>query len=263
MIRELEKDMVAVLHSKHNSLNKCPVCPQMRRWPLSAFLVTLMALTNQANAGEDLIQSQASIKETVETFITQGINKEYPHHQIKVSSLDPRLKLSACNVPLKGFLPAGGQLSGNTTIGIRCSGGKPWTIYVPAYIKALRNVVITARPLVRNATISKEDIRLEERNVMAGSDTYIFNPDHVLGMVTNRALASSTALTPGLLSAPILIRRGQQVIILADGAGIEVRMAGTALMDGAEGQIIQVKNMHSKRIVEGQVIQQGIIRVNM
>ena len=192
----------------------------------AVLLLPLIIYAANAIAGEGAVQSQASIRNAVVAFITEGIKETYPHHEIKVNNLDPRLKLPTCKAPLTGFLPAGGQFIGNTTIGIRCSGNKPWTIYVPASVKAIRKVVITARPILRNSTISKDDIRLEERDITTGSDAYIFDPENVLGMLAKRSLPSATSLTPSMLSEPILVRRGQQVIILAEGAGIEVRMAG-------------------------------------
>lgn len=232
-------------------------------WILALYLVALLCHAGKAYAGDDLVQSQDSIRKAVTAFITQGINKEYPHHEIKVSNLDPRLKLPPCTVPLAGFLPAGGHFLGNTTVGVRCAGNSPWTIYVPASVKAMRKVVISSRPILRHSTITNEDIRLEERDITAGSDTYIFSLKHVLGKVAKRAFPASVPVTPGMLDQPLLVHRGQQVIILAKGPGLEVRMAGTALMDGAAGQIIRAKNKLSRRTVEGQVIQPGVIRVNM
>ena len=255
--------MEATLHHKVDLSGAAVDYRQSAPWLLSALLLALMIYSANALAANETFQTHTSIRNAVVAFITQGIDKAYPHHVIKVNALDPRLKLPTCKAPLSGFLPTGGQLIGNTTIGIRCSGTKPWTIYVPASVKAMRKVVITTRPILRNSAITEADIRLEERNVTTGSDTYIFDPKHVLGKLAKRALTSSTSLKPSMLSEPILVRRGQQVIILAQGAGIEVRMAGTALMDGAAGQIIRAKNKRSKRTVEGQVIQPGVIKVNM
>jgi flagella basal body P-ring formation protein FlgA len=255
--------MVTTLHHKQDLSAAGFTYRQSAPWLLSALLLPLIIYTANALAADGTFQTHTSIGNAVVAFITQGIEGEYPHHEIKVSALDPRLKLPTCKAPLSGFLPTGGKLIGNTTIGIRCSGSKPWTIYVSASVKAMRKVVITTRPILRNSAISEADIRLEERDVTTGSDTYIFDPEHVVGKLAKRALPSSISLTPSMLSEPILVRRGQQVIILAQGAGIEVRMAGTALMDGAEGQIIRAKNKRSKRMVEGQVIQPGVIKVNM
>jgi len=226
-------------------------------------LVLFLALTGNVRAGNVIAQSQNSIRNTVKAYITQGIKDEYPHHEIQVSRLDPRLKLAACEKPLEGFLPPGAQLIGNTTIGVRCGGKNPWKIYVPASVKAMREVVITSRPILRHSTITKQDIQLEERNITSGSNAYIFSPEHVVGKLAKRALPAATALSPNMLDKPLLIHRGQEVIILASGPGLEVRMAGTALMDGTEGQIIRAKNKVSKRTIEGQVVRTGVIKVNM
>jgi flagella basal body P-ring formation protein FlgA len=237
--------------------------PPMSRWLLSALLTLLALRAGIAAGGGYPVQSRESNRDAVNAFITQGIKKEYPHHEIRVSKLDPRLTLAECEIPLEGFLPKGGQLIGNISVGIRCSGGSPWTIYVPASVKVMRKVVVASHPILRRATIDSGDIHLEQRDIATGSAAYIFNPEDVLGKVAKRAAAASTALTPDMLDEPLLIHRGQQVIILAEGPGIQVRMAGTALMDGTEGQIIKAKNKLSKRTVEGRVVQPGIIRVNM
>lgn len=225
------------------------------------FLQSLLILTDGDALGAS-IQPPLAIKETARIFIDQQIGRDFPKHETLIGNLDPRLKLTACDKPLEGFLPPGGRLPGNTTIGIRCAGGKPWTIYVPVAVTATRKIAITNRPILRGATITKDDIVLEYREV-AANGSYISDPEHVLGKIAKRSLPAAAALEADMLSAPLLVRRGQQVIILAEDSGLAVRMAGTSLMDGAEGQLIHVQNSISKRTVEGLVIQPGIVRVNM
>ena len=236
-----------------------------RVWLLLLVLVLLYAVISDTKvfAYEPSTQSPLSIKVAAQKFITKIIEREYPHHIIEISKIDPRMKLTACDSPLDEFLVPGSNLPGNVTIGIRCVGSKSWTIYIPASVKGMRKVVITNHPILTNTPITQNDIRLEERTISAKTNDYIFNLEHVLGKIAKHNLPASTPVTLNMLSAPTLVKRGQQVIILAEGTGVEVRMAGTALMDGTSGQIIRVINTLSKRTVEGQVIQPGIIRVNM
>jgi len=234
-----------------------------RRWLFALALFPAPAGLAMAAGLQAPAESLLAIKQTAHTFIVRQITPDFPNHEIEVSDLDPRLNLAACDAPLEGFLPPGGRLPGNTTIGVRCPGGKPWTVYVPATVKAMRKVVITKRPILRGSAIGKDDIALEEREITGKANAYIFDPAHALGKIAKRPLNSSTAVKPGMLDAPLLVRRGQRVIILAQGTGIEVRMMGTALMDGSKGQLVRVKNTVSKRTIEGLVIKPGIIRVNM
>lgn len=263
----MERMDPAMAERSYNSNEALYGSPDSRNRRSTRLLTQLLLLFSLCHLGITTagtsLQSPQSIRETVKIFINQKISKDFPHHEIKVSSLDPRLKLAPCNVPLQGFLPSGRQAIGNTTVGVRCTGSKPWTIYVPAFVKAMRKVVVTSHPVLRHATISSADVRLEERDISVGSNPYIFSLENVVGKIAKRAMANATALSPAMLDAPLLVHRGEKVIILAEATGIQVRMAGTALMDGTEGQIIRARNTRSKRMVEGQVIKPGIIRVNM
>ncbi len=236
------------------------------RQPWRWFLVSILfpvTVAAMADAEDIQMESPIAIKAAARAFVVQQIEQAFPVHTIEVKKLDSRLKLAACDVPLEGFLPPGGRLPGTTTVGVRCSGAKPWTIYIPAIVKVIRQVVVTKHPVLRGTPIGKTDVTLEEREISGNIDAYIFDTSNVLGKIAKRPMSAATALTTDMLDAPLLVRRGQQIIILAEDSGIEVRMPGTALMDGTEGQWVRVQSAHSKRTVEGLVIEPGIIKVNM
>jgi flagella basal body P-ring formation protein FlgA len=235
----------------------------MRRWLLALLFLPAPFAAASAGALHVSVEPPLAIIHTARVFIARQIAQEFPNHRIEINNLDPRLALPACDTQLQGFLPPGGHLLGNTVIGVRCMSGKPWTIYVPAKVIGVRQIVVTKRPVLRGSAIAEGDIALTEREITGDGDAYIFEPEHVLGKIAKQPLRADIPLTPDLLDAPLLVRRGQEIIILAQGDGIEVRMSGTALMDGAEGQLVRVRNTLSNRTVEGLVIKTGIIKVNM
>jgi flagella basal body P-ring formation protein FlgA len=59
------------------------------------------------------------------------------------------------------------------------------------------------------------------------------------------------------------ITRGQTVTLIAKNAVIEVRAEGKAMTKGAIGDRIKVKNLKTKRIVEGVIINKHLINVNL
>ena len=65
-----------------------------------------------------------------------------------------------------------------------------------------------------------------------------------------------------MLKQPIILRRGESVSLLARSPTFEVRMEGKALMDGAVGDRVKVRNLRSKRIVEGRITETGTVLVN-
>ncbi len=234
--------------------------PSCRAWLTIALIVpTLFAGTW---AGTEHTQSHGSIEAAVEQLINNSIGRDFPSHEITIGKLDPRLQLAACEHPLRAFFPPGSRLPGNTTVGVICEGQKPWTLYLSAEVKARREVVVTQRPLLRGALISAEDLRLELRQVGSSQD-YFTEISDVIGKLAKRPLASRIVLSPQALSTPPLVRRGQQIVIVAAVPGIDVRMQGTALSDGAKGDHITVRNGLSKRTVEATVIEAGIVEVTL
>ena len=166
---------------------------------------------------------------------------------------DPRLKLARCTQPLAASVPANGVRKARFTAEVRCDGAQPWRLYLPVRLTAGRPVVVATRALSRDTVLAPDDIRLAESapaSVPAGS---LHDPSLVIGRVLRRSLDEGQAVTASLLDAPTLVRRGQDVSVEAAAGGLTVRMAGVARGDGALGDIIEVENGASGRIVQAVV----------
>lgn len=236
--------------------------PDTRR-TLRRLAMTLPLLWPAAAPAGAAIEPLPAIVAAAKHFLARQAGGVFSRQEITINSPDLRLKLAACDRPLEAFLPPGGQPWGNTSVGVRCAGSKPWTVYLTAAVKGMRKVVVLRRALPRGAILSDGDLALEEREVTDRRDAYLYDIDRAAGMVTKRALAADAVLSARMLEAPLLVHRGQQVVLLAESEGLEVRMAGTALSNGAEGEWVRCKNSVSNRIVEGLVIRPGVIQVNM
>jgi flagella basal body P-ring formation protein FlgA len=64
-----------------------------------------------------------------------------------------------------------------------------------------------------------------------------------------------------VLVLDVLVRRGQQVTLLARTGSIEIRAQGRALSDGGVSDRIRVQNVNSLKVVEGVIEDAGIVRV--
>ncbi len=207
------------------------------------------------------IQSAGSIRAALTAFVTEQTGHYGAPPRVKIGRLDPRLRLSRCSEQISAFQPPGTRMLGNTTIGIRCSGSSPWTIYVPAYVQIFRPVALTARPLNRGDVVSAADIKMVERDLATLRQGYFIDSKRPVGKVLTRRVGVNTVITPQLLEAPRLVRRGEQVVIIAEAEGIEIRATGKALGNGARGDLIRVKNSTSKKTVEAVVTGPGVVKV--
>lgn len=184
-------------------------------------------------------------------------------HNIDVGPLDGRLQLVRCDTELTAFAPPGARTVGNTTVGVRCNGMRPWSLYVPVTIRVFGDAVVAVRPLAVGMVLTAQDIRVAQVDLGNASTSALSDPQRAVGKVLRRPLLTDAVVTADSLDEPRLVRRDEQVTLLAEGTGIEVRMMGQALADGTSGELIRVRNLISKRVVEGIVVSAGLVRVRM
>ena len=186
---------------------------------------------------------------------------DYKDRDIQVGHLDPRLSLTQCSEPLKTYLVPGARILGKTTVGVRCQSPKPWALYVPAQVNLYQEVYQTADNLAKGHIIRESDISLIKQNISRLNRGYFTEKQQLVGKQTKRRLTLGKIINPYQVKAPLLIKRGEQVELIAKTGLYAVRMSGKAMMDGARGDRIRVKNLSSQRIIEGTVTQAGQVTV--
>ena len=205
----------------------------------------------------------ADIRDRARQYVAQQLANHGQRTEIVAGKLDPRLRLAHCPQPLTATPLAGSRPTGNTTITVRCDGAKPWRVHVPVSVNRYAPVVIAVRPLQRGIPVTEQDLVTRERNVATLRSGYFEDLQALVGRLPKRTLPQGAVLTPRDLDTAKLIQRGDRVIISANGAGVTVKMAGTALSDGGKGDRIQVKNLSSGRTVEVIVQEPGHVRATM
>ncbi len=173
--------------------------------------------------------------------------------------MDSRLRLSACDA-LPELLWYG---TAQSTVLVRCGGPKSWQIYVPVTVVHLSSpaaaktgTVVISRPVVRGATLTAADLRVEPQTIVSGGATAI---DQVVGKMAVRALNPGEPVRASLIATAPAVRRGDPVQIKTGGAGIEITAEGVAEEDGAAGSHIRVRNVASGGRVQAIVAAPGIV----
>jgi len=207
---------------------------------------------------------EQSVQRHVASLLKQHklTNTSQQRVDFSVSKVDPNLRLASCSKPLN-LNKNGDKLMGRISIAVRCEGSKPWKIYVPVTIRAYRKVVTAAVPLARNQALEPALLDLTEKDVSRLTQGYFSSIDAVSGKLLNRPLQLSGVLQPNMIIEPVMIKRGDEVIIIAKTGALLVRSAGVAINDGRLGQQIQVKNKSSKRVVMARVISNKQVQVVM
>lgn len=202
-------------------------------------------------------QSHADIRAVVESFVRTQTQSMPGQVSIRVGEIDRRAVLAACTT-LEAFLPPGGHLLGNSTVGVRCTGAAPWKLFVTVYVKVSANLLIASRPLQLGHVLRAEDLSSQSGELThAGMLT---NPAQAIGKVLKSGIGAGQTLKQDMLRAPYAVTQGQTVQLQVDKQGFRVRAEGQALNNASEGENVQIKTA-SGRIVTGIARKDGLIEV--
>lgn len=219
--------------------------------------LSLLVISNAARA--EAYQDHEQIRDAVAGFAQQELGDR--DVEVEVGSLDRRLKLRQCDVPLETFWPPGARRQGRGAIGVRCVDEKPWRMFVRVNIKVYEEVAVLRTSKVRGEALAIADVTFERREVTALRDKYLTDAASVAGYIFRRSAKSGDVVGLRMLKAPYVVKRGEFVTIMADSAGIQITMRGQALSDGVKGSVIRVRNSSSSRVVEGEVVDKGVVKV--
>lgn len=174
--------------------------------------------------------------------------------------LNPRLRLASCTRPLQARLPIRQGTPSRVAVAVSCPGRPGWTIQIPVEMQVFRQVLVTSRPMARGDIPGPADVHTEERDIARLGYGYIESLDQILGRSLDRPLIAGAVLEPGDFNGRQVVRAGEQVQLVAQLDGIQVRTAAMALDGGDTGAHLRVRNDNSGRIVDGVVIGAGQVQ---
>jgi flagellar basal body P-ring formation protein FlgA len=235
------------------------------RMPARFLLWCLLPLTTLMNhaAGAAEVQSLPDIQAAAEQYVRNSLPANGGTVYVKTDNLDSRLRLDSCPQPLEVFLPSGVGTGSRVTAGVRCSKGTQWTIYLALNIESEVSALVLNKALARGAAVTAQDVAPQMQRIQGVASNAIRSIDELARQRLKRDLPAGTVLSPAMLQPEMLIKRGQQVTVVAMVAGIEVRTTAIALTDGAASSRIRVKNLNSAKVVEGLVDTNSVVRVEL
>ncbi len=201
-------------------------------------------------------QSLDLLKDKVEQHVLNEL-ASYTEGKIQVSAerIDPRLTLKECSEDqLLIFNPYQTPTLNSNTMGIKCKEEtNHWTLYIPIKITVLKTIYVAKRPLLKGTRVTEADIYQTELDAQKLKQGYFTDSSAVIGQVCKQNISADAPLNPYNIELPKMVHKGQQVTITASNEGLSISMSGIAMNDGALGEIVQVKNLSSKKVIEAQV----------
>jgi flagella basal body P-ring formation protein FlgA len=138
-----------------------------------------------------------------------------------------------------------------------CDAQPGWRYEFLVRARVSARVVVAASDLMPGKFLSPSDVLLERHDISGIPDSL---PDlaAIEGLSTRRTVKAGDVLRQNMLVAPPLVKRGDQVRIVARREQIEVSMSGEAMETGARGALVRVRNA-SGTIIRARVTEQGTV----
>lgn len=201
-------------------------------------------------------QSHAEIRDTALAFVHAQTQALPGKVSIRVDEMDKRIVLPACRT-LEAFLPAGAHLNGNSSVGVRCTGQKGWSVFVPVSVQISVSLLTTNKTLQQGQIIRSEDLgSLSSETLQAGTLT---DPAMAIGKVMKFGVGKGQLLRQNMLRDPYTVIQGQAVTLLATGRGFQIRSEGQALNNAAEGQTASARTASGQKV--SGVVRGGFIEI--
>ncbi|MGN7613256.1 flagellar basal body P-ring formation chaperone FlgA [Magnetococcales bacterium HHB-1] len=125
-------------------------------------------------------------------------------------------------------------------------------------------VLVTKRSLMRGEMIRAEDLSWkEQKRVGSRRMLGIRDPGLAIGKTVTRAVRAGDLLQARWLDAPMVIKRGAQVMVEVKNGGLRIKTIGIAQSNGKVGDLVTFKNPLSKRRYVAKVMGPGRALVEM
>jgi flagella basal body P-ring formation protein FlgA len=258
------------------------VAPFAVRCAFASLLATLLysIASTWAVAGESPSrswQSLAAIRATAEQYVRDNAASIGTVSSLNVTAgeLDTRLALAECTTELTAFTLNSAPIAARTTVGVRCTAqpdqdptatkvsNAEWTVYVPVTVESEADVLILRNSMPRDAHVAPGDFEVQRRRVPGFGAAYITNTATLRDQHLKRGIPAGSILMADMVSRDLVVKRGQQVVLIFDTGGLAVQAPGMALADGGTADRIRVQNQTSLRIVEGVIESGNLVRVGM
>jgi flagella basal body P-ring formation protein FlgA len=229
----------------------------------SYLMILSLSLPSILSADVNSKHALADIEQAAYVYTLSEAQMKFGSAHVSIMPLDKRLNMAACASKLNAFTKKATVDMGKQTIGVKCYGPVPWTVYVQAEIKVFKQTVVAAKPLGAGHVLEANDIKLTTVDISQFRRGFVKSKQDVLGQQLKYPLAMGAVISPSALKSMKVVARGQVITLLAKAGTMEVRMSGKALASAALGQRVKVKNLSSKRVVEGIVESPGVVKVTM
>jgi flagella basal body P-ring formation protein FlgA len=150
----------------------------------------------------------------------------------------------------------------NATINFYVNGEKERSMRVTGKVDLFRDVVHTARPLMRDAIVAPEDVEIKRINVNEMlNDQFALDVSQVIGKRVARAIGAYQPIFADTLRKALVLKQGEMINIVYRNVGVTLIAKGKAQEGGDMGDTVRVTNASSNKTINCRILDAQTVQV--
>lgn len=132
--------------------------------------------------------------------------------------------------------------------------------WISGTIRASQLTPVTTRLILQGERVQLEDIRMVMTDITFAKDG-VLRPEDIQGQLAARSLSVGSPVWMNDLKREPAAKRGQTVKAMLSDETFEISVNMQAEENGFVGDMIKVKNLETKKILSGLVIEKGVVKL--
>jgi flagellar basal body P-ring formation protein FlgA len=247
-----------MLNCRTKRKRKVQMAYQMIRWSaLVAGLGTALIGEPRLPAAAD-VENSTSIRAAIESSLAPRMAAiKDATVEIAVGAIDSRLLLPSCPAIEVTLPPTNTALM---TAKVECS-APSWTIYVPVRLHAWTEAIVASVNLTPNTKLGAGDLTHGRVDMFSNNGGLLTEKAQAEGKTLRVGLLAGAPILSPFLELPIVVHRGQKVVLTLTASTMIIKTTAVALEDGRVGQDIALENPETKKSMQATVASDGTVEM--
>lgn len=175
--------------------------------------------------------------------------------QIQLPQIPESLLKTPWRLQLQDRLPKG---SFSEKLIVKDQTGREITYWVGGELKIYRRVPVALRTIMPNQKVTTDDYKWEWRDTTFAIDG-VPSESAIDSMQARQGIAANQVIWANSLVKEKAVKRGELVQVTAGGSEWQVTLQAVTEQDGYLGDVINVRNVQTKKVISGEVVAPGEI----
>ena len=210
--------------------------------------------------------SRVISREEIKDAVRDALSKNMISYDSEIELFDQFIKLHVPEKSLSGVSVDDIEFDArkqrfSAIISIPTTASGPRQLRLRGRVHKTTEVPVLRHRVLSGEIIKQKDIKWIKIRTRRLQHNAVAEENEIIGMSPKRSIRSGVPILLSSIRRPILVAKGSLVTMFLQAPQMTLSAQGKALENGSDGDVIPISNMHSKKIVEAEIIGHGKVAV--